>query len=292
MEPKIDTLQSYHAGAFQNDRSPTPIAFLSALSTPRPVEFHTMQIHHHFNLQLRGSLESLWYRGRKSITHVIAPGHTSLNVASEPFRCMIAPTLNSVSLHVILPQSWMNLVRQQHEEQLGVRASRELHPVLGNWQPELQLPARQIAEILQFDEYPMRMKMEELLLELALRLWQASPPKPPRATSEKLNKHVLIRILDYFHAHFTEDISLESLANVSGLSPFHFCRAFRTSVGISPWQYLKDIRLAESRLLLLKSKLSVTDIALALGYNSTSHFSTAFRNAFGVSPSQFRQASR
>jgi AraC-like DNA-binding protein len=292
MEPKVDTLKSYHAGAFQNDRSHSPIAFLSALSTPRPVEFHTMQIHHHFNLQLRGSLESQWYRGRRSIPHVIAPGHTSLNVASEPFRCMIAPTLNSVSLHVILPQSWMNLVRQQHEEQLGSRANRELHPVLGSWRPELQLPARQIAEILQLEEYPVRLQMEELLLGLAFRLWQAEHPKPPRATSEKLNSHVLIRILDYIHAHFSEDISLESLANVSGLSPFHFCRAFRYSVGVSPWQYLKDIRLAESRLNLLKSELSVTDIALQLGFSSTSHFSTAFRNAFGISPAQFRKASR
>jgi AraC family transcriptional regulator len=205
---------------------------------------------------------------------------------------MIAPTLNSVSLHVILPQSWMNLVRQQHEEQLGSRANRELHPVLGSWRPELQLPARQIAEILQLEEYPVRLQMEELLLGLAFRLWQAEHPKPPRATSEKLNSHVLIRILDYIHAHFSEDISLESLANVSGLSPFHFCRAFRYSVGVSPWQYLKDIRLAESRLNLLKSELSVTDIALQLGFSSTSHFSTAFRNAFGISPAQFRKASR
>ncbi len=292
MEPNVDTLKLYHAGTFRNVHSKSPIAFLSALSTPRPVEFHSMQTYHNFNLQLTGTVESDWYRGRRASSHVIAPGHTSLNVASEPFLCRVGPVSNSLSLHVILPPNWMDLVRLQHEERLRLRCNHELRPMLGNWHPELQLCARKIAEALQVEESPVRLQMDELLLDLAIQLWQAEPPMQSRVSREKLNNIVLIRLLDYLYSHYSEDISLEALAAESGLSPFHLCRAFRTSVGVSPWQYLKDLRLAESRLDLLKKDLSVTDIALKLGFNSPSHFSTAFRGAFGVSPAQFRKINR
>lgn len=292
MEPKVDTLKFYHAKADYRDPSQPPVAFLSELSTPSPVEFHTMQIHHHFNLQLVGALESEWYRGRRSSSQVIAPGHASLNVASEPFHCRIAPTSNSVSLHVILPQHWMRWVQQQHEELFRIPIHRELQPILAIWRPELQHPARQIAEILQVDASPLRLRMEELLIELGLRLWQAEYPKSSRVAREKLTVPVLVRVLEYLHAHFSDDISLESLASVSGLSPFHLCRAFRVSVGISPWQYLKHVRLAEARLELLKTDIPVTDIGLRLGFSSPSHFSTAFRSAYGISPAGFRKTSR
>ena len=76
-----------------------------------------------------------------------------------------------------------------------------------------------------------------------------------------------------------------------GLSSSHFARAFRTSVGISPHQYVIGQRIGEARRLLAARRLSVAEVALALGFADQSHFAEAFRKATGTTPGRYRQES-
>jgi AraC-like DNA-binding protein len=84
-------------------------------------------------------------------------------------------------------------------------------------------------------------------------------------------------------------LSLETLARMVGLGPAHFCTAFRQSTGLPPRRWQLRLRTERAKTLLADPWLSLTEIALACGYASSSHFATSFRRATGVSPSMYRR---
>jgi AraC family transcriptional regulator len=73
------------------------------------------------------------------------------------------------------------------------------------------------------------------------------------------------------------------------LSRFYFCRAFRKTTGRTPHQWLLNLRLARARRLLAETSLSVTDVALTVGYQTPSAFTHAFRSCFGLTPRELRR---
>ena len=97
-------------------------------------------------------------------------------------------------------------------------------------------------------------------------------------------------VTDYIEEHLGEDISLTTLAGLVRLSPHHFCRAFRQSLGRSPCRYHGMRRMEQAKRLLASPNLTISDIALQSGFNETSTFTSAFRRATGVPPTMFRRS--
>jgi AraC family transcriptional regulator len=97
------------------------------------------------------------------------------------------------------------------------------------------------------------------------------------------------RVTDFMRAHLDQDIGLSDLADVLDLSRFHFCTAFRFATGCTPYQWLTRERMKHAQRLLADPKLSITEIALLVGYQTPSAFATAFRKTVGVTPSAFRR---
>lgn len=100
------------------------------------------------------------------------------------------------------------------------------------------------------------------------------------------------RVVEYLEARLAEDMSLAELAAVAGLSPNHFCTAFRITMGEPPHRWLVRRRIERARDLLADPRLSVTDVALAVGFGSSAHFATAFRKIVGTTPSAYRRELR
>jgi AraC family transcriptional regulator len=99
----------------------------------------------------------------------------------------------------------------------------------------------------------------------------------------------LKRVLEYIEENLGGSIDLRQLANLSGVSPRHFERAFRQSLDIPPYAYVLERRLHIARhLLVTKSGVTIGEIAMQLGFNSASHLSSAFRRRIGCSPSEYR----
>jgi AraC-like DNA-binding protein len=97
------------------------------------------------------------------------------------------------------------------------------------------------------------------------------------------------RVIESMHAHLSEPLSLEEMADIACLSPFHFNRVFRSITDIPPGEFLASLRLAAAKRLLLTTTLSVTDVCFELGYTSLGTFTTRFKQFVGVSPLQLRQ---
>ena len=98
----------------------------------------------------------------------------------------------------------------------------------------------------------------------------------------------LRRVVEYLQAHLGDDISLETLAGLTGMSVYHFARLFRQTTGQSPYQYRIRLRVEKAQRLLRETDRSVTEIAFAVGYNSLSQFFLVFGRHTGTTPLQYR----
>ncbi len=108
------------------------------------------------------------------------------------------------------------------------------------------------------------------------------------AVTGGLAPSVLRNVLGYIDAHLGEPLTLDCLAREAALSEYHFARMFRQSMGLAPHQYVMQRRMAQAEQLVRHSTQSLTEIALACGFNSASHFSNRFKSVKGMTPSQLR----
>lgn len=94
--------------------------------------------------------------------------------------------------------------------------------------------------------------------------------------------------LAYLEDNFAQQLKIEDVAQDHGLSPDQFSRLTRQLVGISPLQYLQNIRLSQAMELLLDENLQIAEIAFQVGFEDPNYFSRIFRRSTGQSPTQFR----
>jgi AraC family transcriptional regulator len=110
-----------------------------------------------------------------------------------------------------------------------------------------------------------------------------------RAYEDGLPGVMLKQAIEYINAHLGENLSLATMATILHISPYHFCRLFKQSTGMSPHSYLIQQRIERAKQLLQRPELTVTHIAGVCGFANQSHFAKYFRRYTGVSPMQFRQ---
>ncbi|MEU5047131.1 AraC family transcriptional regulator [Streptomyces griseorubiginosus] len=97
------------------------------------------------------------------------------------------------------------------------------------------------------------------------------------------------RTLAVIRQCYGEKISLSYLAEVAGLSSFHFCRVFQRQVGMTPIKFLSFVRMQRAKYLLESTTLSVAAITREVGYGSVTTFTTRFSAMFGIAPGQLRR---
>lgn len=95
-------------------------------------------------------------------------------------------------------------------------------------------------------------------------------------------------VLAFAAAHLDEDLSLNTLARRSAISPFHLHRVFSAAAGETPKAFTLRLRLDRAAILLLTTKDSVLDVALACGFSGHEVFCRAFRRRFGMRPRAYR----
>jgi AraC family transcriptional regulator len=132
--------------------------------------------------------------------------------------------------------------------------------------------------------------VESLANVLAVHLLREYSTAQPRVALHEggLGDRKLLQVSEYIHDHLDQEIKLEDLAQVVGISQFHFSRLFKQSMGISPHQYLLQQRIDRAKQLLKDSTLAIADIALQCGFNSQSHLSKSFRELTGMTPKAYR----
>jgi len=126
---------------------------------------------------------------------------------------------------------------------------------------------------------------------LATRLLAAHTGKAPsyQPALGGLAPSVLRRAIERLRSDADADVSLGALAADSGLSRFHFCRAFKESTGLSPHNWLRQYRLEQAINMLRDPQKSIALVAASLGYASQTAFAAAFRKLTGETPTDWRR---
>ena len=99
----------------------------------------------------------------------------------------------------------------------------------------------------------------------------------------------LLDLLALMRSNIEEPLSLEELSTHISISRRQMERLFQTHLETSPSRYYLELRITHARRLLLQSNESITNIAIACGFVSSSHFSSCYKDYFGLSPSLTRQ---
>lgn len=128
------------------------------------------------------------------------------------------------------------------------------------------------------------MTMYSLMYRIFSKLLPDKDYEPPHSPHDWVRKS-----LDFIHAYYTEKITVEDVAKFVRLHRTYLSKIFTKEVGMPPSNYLIKTRLDRGKRLLLESALSVTEIALSVGYPDIYSFTRAFTRCFGVSPNGIRK---
>jgi AraC family transcriptional regulator len=132
---------------------------------------------------------------------------------------------------------------------------------------------------------------ETLGLLLLWELRHAADPKHSGLNPVRggLTARQLRRVREYVDVQILNEITISDLAALAGLSRYHFIRAFKDTVGFTPYQYVLSERFLRARALLSKPDLSLGEVALAVGFSDASQLNRVFRKFAGVTPAAFRR---
>jgi AraC-like DNA-binding protein len=130
-----------------------------------------------------------------------------------------------------------------------------------------------------------RLRLGNLLRELLLTVIECSEMR-----AEAKFPPEIIPVLDYIEENVNERIAIGRLAEIAHLSESRLKEKFKSSVGMPPGEYVLRRKVEAARQLLLERKLTLTDVALSLGFFSLQHFSDTFRKFTGNSPREYVKA--
>lgn len=203
-----------------------------------------------------------------------APGSLILGNAGEPFSVRHIDTRGNKRLVVTFEQGLLEEVANE----AGVSPRFE----------SIALPPSQTAtRVFGLIRAVSRPGGDDMLYPLAHAALTAQQARAPERVSTRDRGRVQDAV-SHIETHFGEPCALQTLADIAGLSRFHFVRMFGAVVGQSPNQYLINTRMRAASDRLQTSKTPIAQIAFEVGFNDISHFYACFRDAFGCTPRQWR----
>jgi AraC family transcriptional regulator len=220
-------------------------------------------------------------QGRTWETTLAAPGTLSFCPAGLTIR-----TVQSAARHVHV--IWDTDLYSTLLPELGAAASRfEFHVSLQDL-----LLSQLVTTLLDETEggFADRILVESLGTALCIRIAQRFVGHLTLPTTKGLSPERLQRVRDYIEAHLDEDLSLTVLADTACLSPYHFSRSFKESIGVGPQRYVIQRRLERAKALMRRTNQPLALIAQEAGFADQSHLTSIFRREMGVTPGRFRAA--
>jgi AraC-like DNA-binding protein len=127
----------------------------------------------------------------------------------------------------------------------------------------------------------------EVINRLISRYGDSGAPSTPQYVS---NTSAIRQAQAYLAEHCTQKISLDALSAHVGLSPYHFLRTFKETIGMTPHAFLMQMRIDQAKSQLMRGE-AIVNVAADLGFHDQSHLTKHFKSLVGVTPQRYRQNS-
>lgn len=124
--------------------------------------------------------------------------------------------------------------------------------------------------------------------ELITLLYRCSEHQLTSTTEDTPSTDKFAPVINYINQHLQEQITLQILADTVHMESIYFLKKFKQIMGITPMNYVRNIRINRAKNLLLHSDMNVTQISAAVGFLTIHHFSSVFKTMTGLSPSEYR----
>jgi AraC family transcriptional regulator len=176
-------------------------------------------------------------------------------------------------------------------KELGARFPQEnLSPMLYFEDESLRSSLTKIRHLLRSEGTPDRLYAETMGLLVAMEICKLSSNASAEETSRDFAEPQLRLVLDFIRSNLHQQISLTELAALAGQSQFHFCRAFKKALGVSPVRHVRALRIEAARNLLRLHGMTIAEVAAAVGFRGESQFGRVFRGIVGMTPSEYRRS--
>ncbi|MGI6030468.1 MAG: AraC family transcriptional regulator [Eubacteriales bacterium] len=159
-----------------------------------------------------------------------------------------------------------------------------------DWQREICRRLQRMAELYESGENGFELKINVLLMEVWLHLYEHIHPLVEETVSISYSDKQRSEILhQYIHQNYTEKITLDDIAGAAHVSRGECCRIFKRLHHTTPFQYLIRFRLSQSIRLLSETDLSISQIAQQVGFGSSSYYTECFKRELHCTPHKYRQ---
>jgi AraC-like DNA-binding protein len=184
-----------------------------------------------------------------------------------------------------LRMTWITFDGHQARQILAMTGFAEDKPYRrASVDKDMEIVLQQMFQWCKGDSRKQLMTMYSLMYRIFSKLLPDKDHEPPHTPSDWVRKS-----LDFIHAYYAEKITVDDVAKYVRLHRTYLSKIFTKEVGVPPSRYLIQMRLDRGKQLLLESMLSVTEIALSVGYPDIYSFTRAFTRRFGLSPGGVRK---
>ena len=169
-------------------------------------------------------------------------------------------------------ESWASLVLKQEVE----------------WQKEILETIKEIYELSKAPENDFELSVHRKLMYIWHKLYLYFSTQPDNGNKALFHIQRLRDLLAFIHENYTTEISLDDIADAASLSKSECCRFFKKHMNMTIFDYILYYKIQKSLPLLLKDQ-SITDIALSVGFSSSSYYTQIFKRYMKCTPLQYKK---
>lgn len=108
-----------------------------------------------------------------------------------------------------------------------------------------------------------------------------------KETERNISRLKVNEICNFVQMNYADDLTLEELSKIAGISKYHFIRLFTREVGTTPYKYLELTRINKAKKM-LQNGISIIEVAISNGFSDQSHFTNLFKKTIGITPKQYQ----
>mgnify|MGYP001314955482 CR=1 FL=1 len=188
--------------------------------------------------------------------------------------------------------SWIVIDGPRAQDMLALTGLSWEHPFLkGKWTPEADRTLNGLLDLMRSGEtepaHVLSLEMQSLLYRLFAAVCRTAPKAHYSETTDWVRQS-----MSYIRQHASDGITVRQAARAAGMNRTYYSVAFTEKTGMSPSNYITQVRMDSAKRLLAETDASITEIAYTTGYSSLYAFTRMFKNRFSLTPTAYREEIR